>query len=106
LVQRTSAGAGVVSDIEATSCGAVFWPLHSPSRKIPAGKWFRKLVLVSYCDPQQTPSQPSGSVTGEPPCLAIHLPDIGRTVVVNFADREATAGSAKVDPRSVVILAE
>jgi hypothetical protein len=76
-----------------------------PLRKVSAGQWFRKLVLVSYCDPEQTPSQPSGSVTGEPPCLAVHLPGIRRTVVINFADREGSAGPDKVAPRSVVILA-
>ena len=81
-------------------------PAGEPPRKVSAGQWFRKLVLVSYCDPQQTPSQPSGSVTGEPPCLAVHLPEVRRTVVINFADREGAVGPAKVGPRSVVIVAQ
>jgi len=81
-------------------------PAGAPPRRVSAGQWFRKLVLVSYCDPQQTPRQPAGSVTGEPPCLAIHLPDVRRTVVINFADREHAAGPAKAGPRSVVILTQ
>jgi len=81
-------------------------PAGAPPSKVSGGQWFRKLVLVSYCDPQQTPSQPSGSVTGEPPCLAVHLPGVRRTVVINFADREGTVGRAKVGPRSIVILAQ
>lgn len=81
-------------------------PAGPPPSKVSASQWFRKLVLVSYCDPQQTPSQPSGSVTGEPPCLTVRLPGVRRTVIINFADREATAGSAKLEPRSVAILTE
>jgi len=81
-------------------------PPGAPPCKVSAGQFFRKLVLVSYCNPRETPSRPSGSVTGEPPCLAVHLPEVRRTVVVNFADREGTAGSARVGPRSVVILAQ
>jgi hypothetical protein len=81
-------------------------PAGGPPRKVAAGEWFRKLVLVSYCDPQQTPSQPVGSVSGDPPCLAVHLPEVRRTVVINFADREHAAGPAKVGPRSVVIVAQ
>jgi len=79
-------------------------PPGTPPRKVSAGQWFRQLVLVSDCDPMQTPSAPSGSVTGEPPCLAVHLPEVRRTVVVNFADREALVGPARVGPQSVAIL--
>lgn len=79
-------------------------PAGGAPRDVQAGEWFRKLVLVSYCDPQQTPSQPAGTVTGEPPCLAVHLPGVRRTVVINFANREAAHGAAKVGPRSAVIL--
>ncbi len=79
-------------------------PVGALPRRVSAGEWFRKLVLVSYCDPQQTPSRPSGSVTGEKACLAVHLPEVCRTVVINFADREGRMGPVKVGPRNVVIL--
>jgi hypothetical protein len=81
-------------------------PADAPPREVSAGQWFRKLALVSYCDPEQTPSQPSGSVKGEPPCLAVQLPDVHRTVVINFADREEASGSVRVAPRSAVILTQ
>ncbi|NUQ63401.1 MAG: hypothetical protein HUU20_13060 [Pirellulales bacterium] len=81
-------------------------PAGATPRKVAPGEWFRKLVLVSYCDSEQTPSEPSGRVTGEPPCMAVHLPEVRRTVVINFADGEAAAGTVKVGPRSVAIAAQ
>lgn len=66
------------------------------------------LVLVFYCDPQQTPPRPSGLVTGRHPCLAVQLPEVHRTVAVNFADTEQTAespaGPIAVGPRSVRVI--
>ena len=53
----------------------------------------RNLVLVFYCDPAKTPKEPTGTVMGKPPCVAIHLPDANCTVAVNFADAEQTADS-------------
>jgi hypothetical protein len=81
-------------------------PAGGPPQKVAAGQWFRKLALVSYCTPEQTPRQPAGFVTGEPPCLAIHLPEVRRTVVINFSDREGAVDGTKIAPRSVVILAQ
>ena len=72
------------------------------------GDRFRSLVLAFYCDPARTPKEPAASVTGQFPCLAIHLPDAKRTVAVNFSEREQTtdspAGRITVGPQSVRVV--
>jgi hypothetical protein len=44
-------------------------------------------------------------VTGQLPCYAIHVPDVKRTIAINFSEREETtdspAGRITVGPRSV-----
>jgi len=68
-------------------------------------EWFRNLVVVIYCDPEKTPDQPSATVVGRHPCLAIHLADAHATIAINFADTEQTTdspvGRITVGPRSV-----
>ncbi len=77
-------------------------------RIVSPGEWFRKTVLVMYCDPSKTPVKPAGVVTGEFPCLAVYLPDINSTIIVNFADREQSVqspgGLVTVLPLSVKIM--
>ncbi len=69
---------------------------------------FRNDVLVYYCDPKTTPAQTEATVTGQHPCLAIHLADLKRTVAVNFADTEqatdSPAGRITVPARSVKVV--
>ena len=83
-------------------------PAYERPKVVPPGGWFRRQVLVFYCDPQQTPSQPSGSVSGEYPCLAVDLPHVKRTVAINFSDTESAtdspSGRITVEPRSVRIV--
>lgn len=83
-------------------------PAYERPKIVPPGGWFRRQVLVFYCDPEHTPSQPSGSVTGEYPCLAVHLPEVKRTVAVNFSETESStespSGRITVGPRSVRIV--
>jgi hypothetical protein len=55
--------------------------------------WFRNMILVIYCDPQQAPPRPAAVVTGRPPCVAVELPEIGRTVAVNFESTEQSVDS-------------
>ncbi len=80
-------------------------PAYERPKVVPPGDWFRRQVLVFYCDPEQTPAEPSGSITGEYPCLAVSLPRIKRTVVINFSESERSvespSGRITVGPRSV-----
>ena len=80
-------------------------PAYSPPRRVAAGEWFRNVVLVLRCDFDPAAARPSATVTGNPPCIAIHLPEVNRTVAINFADNEQTtdspAGRITVAPRSV-----
>jgi len=83
-------------------------PAYDKPRAVAPQEWFRSLVLVFYCDPQQTPPPPSGTMTGRHPCFAVHLPEVNRTVAINFADTEQTtdspSGRITVGPRSVRIV--
>jgi hypothetical protein len=83
-------------------------PAYDPPRKIASGEWFRNVVLVLRCDPDPAATRPAAAVTGSPPCVAIHLPEVNRTVAVNFADNEQTtdspAGRVTVPPRSVRVV--
>ena len=80
-------------------------PAYEPPRRIQPEEWFRNLVVVIYCDPEKTPDQPSATVVGRHPCLAIHLADAHATIAINFADTEQTTdspvGRITVGPRSV-----
>ena len=66
---------------------------YDPPRKVASGEWFRNVVLVLRCDDDPAATRPPATVTGEPPCLAIHLPEANCTVAVNFADDEQTTDS-------------
>jgi len=83
-------------------------PAYDRPRIVPPQGWFRKQVLVFYCDPQHTPARPSGSLTGEYPCLAVHLPHIKRTIAINFAETEQStdspSGRITLGPRSVKVV--
>ena len=63
---------------------------YDPPRKIKKGEWFRDVVLVFWCDADSESSRPKAIVVGKPPCVAIHLPELKRTVAVNFDDRDRT----------------
>lgn len=67
--------------------------------------WFRNMVLLIDCDPQRAPAD--GTVTGRPPCVAVVLPSLRRTVAVNFADApqqiDSPRGPVQVAPRSVAV---
>ncbi|OHB83660.1 MAG: hypothetical protein A2V98_25070 [Planctomycetes bacterium RBG_16_64_12] len=80
-------------------------PAYEPPRRIQPEEWFRNLVVVIYCDPEKTPDQPSATVVGRHPCLAIHLADAHATIAINFADTEqatdSPVGRITVGPRSV-----
>jgi hypothetical protein len=73
-------------------------------------EWFRKNVLVMYCDPKQTPAEPTATVGGEWPCLTVTLPEIKQSVVVNFGEAEQTVdiagGKVAVPPQSVKVVAQ
>jgi hypothetical protein len=77
---------------------------------VPAGTFFRNVVLVIYCDPHQTPERPAAVVSGRPPCLVVQLPEDGRTVAMNFADTpqsvDSAAGRITVGPQSVTITSQ
>ena len=81
---------------------------YARARIVSPGDRFRSLVLTFYCDQARTPQQPSGSVTGQFPCLAIHLPDVKRTIAVNFSESERSddspVGRINVGPRSVRVV--
>ena len=76
---------------------------------VPAGTFFRNVVLVIYCDPHKTPERPAAVVSGRPPCLAIDLPDVRRTVAINFGDApqsiDSTAGRITTEGQGVTITA-
>ena len=76
--------------------------------KVEPQQWIRNLIAVVYCDPQQTPPQPTATVTGSHPCFAVHLPGIGRTVAINFAETGQTtdspAGRLRVEPQTVRVV--
>jgi hypothetical protein len=73
------------------------------------GTWLRNMVLRIDCDPPEPPPRPAATVAGRPPCFAVELPDVRRTVAINFADTEQSldspSGPVKVAPRSVVVVA-
>ncbi len=83
-------------------------PACEPPRIVGPQQWFRDLLLVIYCDPEATPEEPSAGVTGRHPCFAVHLPELDRTVAINFANTAQTtdslAGPIEVGPRSVRIV--
>jgi hypothetical protein len=59
-------------------------------RIVSPGEWFRRAAFVIHCDPSRTPAAPSGTVAGEFPCVAVHLPDVPCVVAVNFGDAQAS----------------
>jgi hypothetical protein len=83
-------------------------PAYQPPRLVGPQEWFRNLVLVIYCDPERAPEEASAAVSGSHPCFAIHLPEVDRTVAINFADTalstDSPAGPIEVDPRSVRVV--
>lgn len=83
-------------------------PAYDRLKIISPNEWFRNAILVVYCDPAATPAKPTAVVTGEHPCFAISLPEIKRTVAINFADTEQTtdsaAGKISVPARSVKVV--
>ncbi len=64
-------------------------PAYDRPRIVSPQEWFRKTVLAMYCDPANTPTKPSGTVSGEFPCIVVHLADAKCSVAVNFGDRTA-----------------
>ncbi len=84
-------------------------PAYDRPRIVSPGEVFRRNVLVLYCDPAHTPKEPAGKVIGEFPCITVQLPDVGRTIAVNFADTEQPApgdpAGARVPPQSVRVTA-
>jgi hypothetical protein len=84
--------------------------VYDPPRKVAPGEWFRNVVLVLRCDEDLAAARPTASVTGGPPCMAIHLPEAKCIVAINFAEDEQTtdspAGRISVAPRSVRVVAK
>ncbi|MDM8008200.1 MAG: hypothetical protein QUV05_18835 [Phycisphaerae bacterium] len=62
-------------------------PSYDHPRIVSPQEWFRKTVLAMYCDPASTPARPTGTVSGEFPCIVVHLPDAKCSVAVNFGDK-------------------
>ena len=83
-------------------------PACEQPRTVGPGSWFRNVVLVIHCDPQQAAIRPSATITGQHPCFAVHLPAAKRTIAINFADTEhatdSPAGRITVAPRSVRVV--
>ncbi|NLX21788.1 MAG: hypothetical protein GXY55_08980 [Phycisphaerae bacterium] len=83
-------------------------PAYDRPRILNPQDWVQQIVLVAYCDPANTPARPTGTVSGAFPCLAVHLPDAGCTIAVNFAEDDQSvdspAGRITVGPRSVRIV--
>ncbi|HSW47426.1 MAG TPA: hypothetical protein VLM89_17820 [Phycisphaerae bacterium] len=83
-------------------------PAYERPRIIAPDELFRRQVTVFYCDPATTPARPAGEVAGQFPCLTVSLPDVGRTVAVNFGEQErkatTPAGAVTVPARSVVVI--
>jgi hypothetical protein len=71
-------------------------------------EWFRRNVFVMYCDPKRTPAGNAATVSGVWPCVTVTLPEIRRSVVVNFGEMELTAtvagGAVAVPPLSVKVV--
>ncbi len=82
-------------------------PAYDRPRIVSPQEWFRKTVLAMYCDPAGTPAQPNGTVSGEFPCVVVHLPDAKCCVAVNFDDKAANidtpAGKVSVEAESVAV---
>jgi hypothetical protein len=82
-------------------------PAYDRPRIVSPKEWFRKTVLAMYCDPEHTPARPTGTVSGEFPCIVVRLPDLKCAVAVNFGDEPADAdsplGRIKVEPQSVAV---
>ena len=83
-------------------------PAYRRARIVGPGEQFRRLVLIFYCDPSKAPAEPAGTVTGEYPCLAVHLPEVPCTIGINFADTERSVdsptGRMDVEPKSIRVL--
>ncbi|MHC4441974.1 MAG: hypothetical protein ACYTBZ_01280 [Planctomycetota bacterium] len=83
-------------------------PAYDRPRIVSPQEWFRKNVFVFYCDPQRTPNQPKGLISGDYPCLTVHLDDVKCTIAVNFAHDEQSVDSAVgrivVGPQSVKVV--
>jgi hypothetical protein len=83
-------------------------PVDGPPRKVEPQQWIRNLVAVISCDPRDAGPKPTATVTGSHPCFAIQLPEIGRTVAINFADTQQTtdspAGTIHVPPLSARVV--
>ena len=74
------------------------------------GTWFRNMVLLMECGPRVPRNRgATAAVVGRPPCFAVDLPSIRRTVAVNFSDTQQSTDSAcgrvQVGPRSVTMVA-
>ena len=87
-----------------------FGPPVCDRPKIVAPKeWFRNVVLMFYCDPDEPP-RPAVEVSGQPPCIAVYMPETGRTVAVNFAETEqivdSPAGRIIIPPQSVKVVSQ
>jgi hypothetical protein len=83
-------------------------PPYSRPMIVSPREQFRSLVLTFYCDPARTPKEPTGNVVGQYPCFVIQLPDVKRTIAVNFSESQQTtdssAGRITVSPRSVRVV--
>jgi hypothetical protein len=83
-------------------------PAYDRPRIVRPQEWFRKTVLAMYCDPGNTPAQPTGSVSGEFPCIVVHLPDAKCAVAVNFGEKaaeiETPLGRVDVEAESVKVV--
>ncbi len=82
-------------------------PAYDRPRIVSPNEWFRKQVIVFYCDPAGTPAKAVGSVEGDFPCLTVKLPDVGRVILVNFDTMErriAMPGGAVVVPAQAVTI--
>jgi hypothetical protein len=77
-------------------------------QRVPPGTWFREMVLRIDCDSPQTSQRPQATVSGRSACWTVNLPDVQRTVVINFSDAEQRADSPRdpltVPPRSVLVV--
>ena len=80
-------------------------PVDAPPRTVEPLQWIRDLVALIDCDSPDMSRQPTATIVGSHPCIALELSDLGRTVAVNFADTrqtvESSGGSILVPPLSV-----
>lgn len=83
-------------------------PVYDRAHIVSPEEWFREVVLLFDCSGKKGATEPEAVVTGEFPCVAVHLPQTGRTIAVNFAETERTidtpTGRIDVKPQSVRVV--